>query len=133
VFEAKRAIPIAWAVLVAGGILACGPRFEAAARAAPVQAPSAASAPSANPWSAMTREILVQNCSPCHRGDLPNAVPRALLVYDLSRSNWSESLTPEQLGGLIQRVQGTREIPEWDRFTVDRFVRCARDRECEVP
>lgn len=84
-----------------------------------------------NPWSGMTREILVQNCSPCHRGELSNAVPRALLVFDLSRSPWWESMSREQLGDLTKRVAGKPEIPEWDRFTVDRFVRCARDGECQ--
>lgn len=115
---------------------AFGTVFEACAWISIVLAIGRLPAPppaSPNPWSEPTREILVQNCGTCHRGDLPDAVPRALRVYDLSHGSWYENLTSEQLGGLLQRVRGSSRIPEWDRFTVDRFVRCARDRECEVP
>src|SRR3970040_2328799 len=31
-----------------------------------------------NPWSDAAREVLVQHCGKCHRGDLPTAVPGAL-------------------------------------------------------
>ena len=106
----------------------------ACASAGPVATPAhpAPAAPNANPWAAAARDVLAPHCGSCHRRDLPTKVPRALAVFDLLDEPWYGRLTAEQLGGVLLRVRGTKGILPEDAAVVERFVRCARDGECDV-
>jgi hypothetical protein len=120
----------AHAVLASTLFLACS--AACAARTQVPQGPSEASAPapprpSVNPWSDLTRDILVQRCGQCHRDDLPTRVPRALAVFDLLEDPWSARLTGEQMDELLKRVSAIRDLPPEDARAVESFVRCARD------
>jgi hypothetical protein len=84
----------------------------------------------ANPWSDAAREVLVQHCGRCHRGDLATAVPGALAVFDLLEDPWHGRLSAEQLDGLLLRVRRIEGLADVDAAAVERFVRCARDGAC---
>lgn len=87
--------------------------------------------PPRNPWSDFTREVLVQHCGSCHRGDLPTRVPRALAVFDLLEEPWYGRFTADQLDELLRRVRAIDGLPASDAESVGSFVRCARDGVCE--
>jgi hypothetical protein len=56
------------------------------------------------------REILVHNCGTCHRGELPEAKPAALAIFDLShKEDWDRNLTAEHLVIAKKRLGATRE------------------------
>ena len=58
------------------------------------------------------------------------SVPRALAVFDLTEEPWYGRLKPDQYGDLLARLRSVREMTDYDREVVDRFVRCARDHDC---
>jgi hypothetical protein len=128
-------------LLLAGGALAvpgCATTDDArtdavatgAAQTAPAAPAPAAPAPAANPWLDPAREVLVQHCGRCHRGDLPTAVPGALRVFDLTRPVWSEHLVRPQYDGILTRVRESSAIEADEVAAVEAFVRCARDGAC---
>jgi hypothetical protein len=47
------------------------------------------------------------HCGACHIASLPTAVPAALKIYNLDASEWSSTLTAEQLrNGFPRRLNG---------------------------
>ena len=125
--RAARAV-LASTLLVACSA-ACAARTQAPQRPNEVPAPTPPSPP-VNPWSDLTRDILVQRCGQCHRSDLPTRVPRALAVFNLLEDPWSAHLSGEQLDELLKRVSAIRDLPPEDARAVESFVRCARDGAC---
>lgn len=97
---------------------------------AAVAAGSAPAASTANRWAESTRGILAQHCGQCHLPNLPTSVPRALAVFNLTEEPWYGGMTSEQLDSLLPRVRSIRRLPESDAAIVERFVLCARDRDC---
>ena len=95
--------------------------------APPAPQPVAQSLP--NPWSEPTRKVLIEHCGACHLGSLPTANRRAMAIYDLSEERWDARLKPENYPGLARRVN--RQAAEEQKATVEKYVRCARDRVCE--
>jgi mono/diheme cytochrome c family protein len=97
---------------------------------AAVAAGSGPAASTANRWAESTRGILAQHCGQCHLPNLPTSVPRALAVFNLTEEPWYGRMTNEQLDSLLPRVQSIRGLPESEVPIVERFVLCARDRDC---
>lgn len=115
---------VAWLVAVPACALAvaCASRPpEPAAR--PYVAP--------NPWADLTRDLLAQQCGRCHRGDLPEAPPRALAVFNLLEEPWYGRLQPDQFDGILTRLRATGALDPGDESAVVRFVECARDGRCD--
>jgi len=100
---------------------------EAAPR--PSVAPSPAP-PAANPWAEPTRGLLAQHCGQCHLPNLPTSVPRALAIFNLTEEPWYGRLQHDQYADLLGRLRSVKTLSDADRDMVDRFVRCARDRDC---
>ena len=120
-------------ILLAGaiGLAACATTDEAPPPAS--NAGSASVTTAANPWLDPAREVLVQHCGQCHRGDLPTALPKALAIYDLTRPIWNEHLVPPQYDGILTRVRESAAIEPDELAAVEAFVHCARDGACGVP
>ena len=93
----------------------------------------AATAPPANPWAEPVRGLLAQHCGRCHLPNLPTSVPRALAVFDLTEDPWYGRLAPDQYDDLTRRVASIKSLPAEDVAIVERFVRCARDKDCTPP
>lgn len=109
---------------------ASAPAVVAPPAAAPATASPVAALPAANPWLDPAREVLVQHCGRCHRGDLPTSLPKALAVFDLTRPIWNERLAPPQYDGILTRVRESSAIAPDEVAAVEAFVRCARDGAC---
>ncbi len=120
------------AVQAAAGDPAPG-ALPGSAPASPVPAPGAgAPTAAANPWLDPAREVLVQHCGRCHRGDLPTALPKALAIFDLTRPIWNEHLVRPQYEGILTRVHESSAIEADEVAAVEAFVRCARDGVCDA-
>ncbi len=89
------------------------------------------STPPENPWADPAREVLMQYCGRCHRGDLPTSVPKALAVFDLTKNPWYERLNSLHFEGMLERIRNDSKIADRDKRVVESFVRCARDKACE--
>jgi hypothetical protein len=50
------------------------------------------------------RLVLEDHCGQCHISAYPTAVPRALLVFDLSETEWSARMSDAQLDGARIRL-----------------------------
>ncbi len=87
-------------------------------------------APSTNPWSNPTRDLLALHCGRCHLGNLSTAPPRALAVFDLLEEPWYGRLEGEQFDGILTRLRATGALDPEDEAAVVRFVECARDGRC---
>lgn len=110
------------------------PGSEPMAAVAAVPLPASVSAePDPNPWADLTRDVLAQHCGRCHRHDLPTSLPNALAVFDLLERPWYARLKDDQFDGLLRRVKGMSDLPSSDAVAVEKFVRCARDRDCADP
>ena len=95
----------------------------------PVPAPSGTVQ---NPWARSAREVLLQPCGRCHRSNLPTAIRGALAVFDLTRDPWYDKMSARQIAGLLSRVRGNRDIPEWDKQVIESFVRCTQNKDCST-
>jgi mono/diheme cytochrome c family protein len=51
------------------------------------------------------RALLSTNCGECHTRGSPNALPRALAVYDLDQTEWSQRMTADQLREAERRLR----------------------------
>jgi mono/diheme cytochrome c family protein len=51
------------------------------------------------------RALLETNCGECHTRGSPNALPRALAVYDLDQTEWSRRMTADQLREAERRLR----------------------------
>jgi len=110
----RRLAPAVLVVLA----LACTPS------AAPPKAASSSPAgcQEVNPYRDQARHALEVHCGLCHRQDSPRAQERALAVYNLNELDWARSLTPQQLGDLVARLQenavtrGTEDVETLQRF-----------------
>jgi hypothetical protein len=101
-----------------------------------VTTPPASAAPAAaatNPWAEPVRDVLVQHCGRCHRGDLPTALPRALAIFDLTEPVWHARLLPGQYAGVLERIRENSAIPAEDIASVEAFVGCATGGNCPQP
>jgi hypothetical protein len=86
-------------VFVATGVLAC-------ARPTPAGVADT-DAPSTESFEALresARETLEANCGECHSPGSGSALPRALAVYDLGKSEWYSQMTNEQLRDAARRL-----------------------------
>jgi len=110
-----------------GATVSAASGATAPAPTAPEAAPAAV-----NPWLDPAREVLVQHCGQCHRGDLPTALPKALAVFDLTRPVWNEHLVRPQYEGILTRVHESSVIDPDEVAAVEAFVRCARDGACDA-
>ncbi len=63
--------------------------------------------------------ILGHRCAPCHRGDLPDAKPAALAVFDTTKAGWAQGMSDERLRIAIQRLSATDEEEAHFRAWVD--------------
>jgi hypothetical protein len=106
------------------------PAADLPAPAEPVATATAVVAAPANPWLDPAREVLIQHCGRCHRGDLPTSLPKALAVFDLTRPIWNERLVRPQYDGILTRVRESSAIDPDEVAAVEAFVRCARDGAC---
>ena len=85
--------------------------------------------PASNPWSEPARKVLIEHCGQCHLGSLPTANRRAMAIYDLAEERWDARLKPENYPGLTRRVD--RQGSQQQKATVEKYVRCTRDRICD--
>jgi hypothetical protein len=58
---------------------------------------------------AEVREVIRPSCGSCHTSSLPTAKPKAVAVFDLTRDDWSSSMTSEQLKSFAARSKDFRE------------------------
>jgi hypothetical protein len=75
------------------------------------------------------RLVLEKHCGQCHIGAYPTAVPRALAVFDLSETQWSNKMSPAQLRSAVARLSAPlsptgaqNEVAPKERDDVRRFV-----------
>ena len=58
------------------------------------------------PLAEQAREVLNERCGECHDGKRDTAKPKALVVFDVSRERWFETIHDEQLDKLGKRLTG---------------------------
>jgi hypothetical protein len=132
-----RGLALVSAMALLGLACAAGGRASATGAAAPPSAavPTAAVAPAppANPWADPARDVLVQHCGTCHRGDLATARKGALAVYDLTEKIWYARLRPDQYASIAERVRENHAVEPQDVATIEAFVGCALEGKCAAP
>jgi hypothetical protein len=65
--------------------------------------------------------ILGTFCGRCHDGKLATAKPKALAIFDLSRSDWADRLTDVRLDHMLGRMDSFG-VPEPSRDRLRAFV-----------
>jgi hypothetical protein len=69
--------------------------------------------------SQWARSLLRERCQPCHIGSSPRALPRALAIFDLDHSEWSQTMSDVQLKNALRRIRGSRASkPDKRRFAL---------------
>lgn len=79
----------------------------AAAEPSPAQR-EAASPPAQSLGGALTdsaHAVLNEHCGACHDGARPTALPPSLAIFDLSVADWSATVLPQDIPGIIRRVE----------------------------
>lgn len=56
--------------------------------------------------------LLAERCGECHDGARATAKPKALAVFDLSRTAWHDTIRDEQLDKLVARINGSGAAAE---------------------
>jgi hypothetical protein len=87
------------------------------------------------------RAVLESHCSECHDPGSPNALPRALRVFDLGAAEWAAHMSTAQLrdayGRLGEPIAATlgdaeavpQHVSDAERATFLRFVELAESRD----
>src|SRR5262245_10175848 len=62
-----------------------------------------------------TREILRPRCGSCHTTSSPQAIPKALAVYDLDRPDWGATLSRARIASFEKRIAGRTDLADDER------------------
>jgi hypothetical protein len=66
------------------------------------------------------RPVIEKHCGACHRPDSLQANPKALAIFDLSKLDWSATMTPAQLRNCVERVRNLLPAPSDDKRATER-------------
>jgi len=66
------------------------------------------------------RPVIEKHCGACHFPDAPKANPKALAVFDLSKPDWSATMTPAQLRNCVDRIRNLLPAAGDDKTATDR-------------